>query len=143
MVYAKKTTVKSSKSVGDIEKLLMKNKSQRFIHDFNPTNGVVKLAFTFEDTAIRMSLKLPVTLPKGLNPTKKDENLYEQSKRTAYRQLLLCIKAKIEAVNCGLETVEQAFLPYIMIGPNEVMGDRVIPQIEKIKKNGDHVLLLS
>lgn len=55
---------------------------------------------------------------------------WEQGCRQRWRALALAIKAKLEAVECGIVTFDQEFLAHI-VGPNgKTVGDQIIPMIE-------------
>lgn len=47
---------------------------------------------------------------------------WEQACRQKWRALNLCIKAKLESVDAGIETFEDAFLAHVMLPTGETMG---------------------
>lgn len=61
---------------------------------------------------------------------------FEQAKRSRWRGLLLNIKAKFEAVDSGLETFEQAFLPHILLPDGMTVGEVMIPQVAQAYDSG-------
>jgi hypothetical protein len=55
--------------------------------------------------------------------------------------LFLCIKAKLESVESGIETFEEAFLAHVLT-PNGTVYDQVHPRLAEIAKTGQMVPLL-
>lgn len=54
----------------------------------------------------------------------------KQTERTNWRALLMVIKAKLESVASGIETLEEAFLSQVVAPDGRTYGDHVIPAIE-------------
>lgn len=54
---------------------------------------------------------------------------WEKACRQRWRALALCIKAKLEAVECGITTFESEFLAHIVLPNGETMADRALPYI--------------
>ncbi len=104
------------------------------------------VAFRLGDLVIRFVLPFPKRDDKkfthkkdgrtGLLKKCSDNEVakrYEQEVRSRWRALLLVVKAKLEAVECGISTIEREFLAFIVM-PNDVtLGDwlmaDVLPQI--------------
>ena len=60
---------------------------------------------------------------------KAAEDAYEQAVRQRWRALALVIKAKLEAVEAGISTVEREFLDAIMLPDGRTVGDWLGPQL--------------
>jgi hypothetical protein len=60
----------------------------------------------------------------------------EQSIRQRWRALSLVIKAKLEAVESTISTVETEFLPWMVLPNGETVGQWMMPQIEAIYQSG-------
>lgn len=60
----------------------------------------------------------------------------EQQERQRWRALVLIIKAKLEAVESGITTIEEEFLPHIVTPTGETFGQWAVPQIREMKKTG-------
>jgi len=69
--------------------------------------------------------------------------VYEQNVRQRWRALLLSIKAKLEAVDAGISTIEQEFLPFVVMPDGRTFSDHVLPQIESIASTGKMPKLLT
>jgi len=88
---------------------------------FGFTARKAMIGFALNDRAIRFELELP------------EGN--DQAIRQRWRALLLAIKSKLESVDCGIETFEEAFLAHIVMpGTGETMGAHLIPQLEHLTK---------
>jgi len=62
---------------------------------------------------------------------------WEQSVRQRWRALALVIKAKLEAVETGITTFEEEFMPHILLPNGETVAQHMIPQIEQAYKTGE------
>lgn len=55
----------------------------------------------------------------------------ERNERSSWRALFFAIKSRLESVDYGIETFEQAFLAHIVVGKNgKTIGDSLIPQLQ-------------
>ena len=55
------------------------------------------------------------------------QKAYEQAERQAWRALLLVIKAKLEAVEAGITSIEQEFLPNMVLPETPPSGRTCCP----------------
>ncbi|WP_210386043.1 hypothetical protein [Phyllobacterium sp. SYP-B3895] len=69
--------------------------------------------------------------PSGKWARTKDQQLqaWEQACRSRWRALLLSIKAKLESVEAGIETFEDAFLAHIQMPDGLSVSEHVRPRI--------------
>ena len=111
MAYAKGTAVAVDRSRADIEKLLDKAGATTRAHLTDAERAVVM--FEMRDRRVRFTLPLP-SADEFRSPRRKSrlqlEGAREQRVRELWRSLLLTIKAKLESVESGIETFEEAFL---------------------------------
>ena len=60
----------------------------------------------------------------------------EQGKKRVYRALLLVIRAKMESIESGIETMEQAFLSHLLLtdqsGNQATVYETLKPRIERL-----------
>jgi hypothetical protein len=49
---------------------------------------------------------------------------------------LLCIKAKLEAVEAKIETFEEAFLAHVVLPDGKTVGEHALPAVAAIYKGG-------
>ena len=137
MAYAKGTTVSIEKSQLEIRELLRRNGADEFAQ--YEGKNVAKLSF-------RLAEKFHVLFEVPL-PNREDFATYTQQGRIwrrvehqidkafhdeckrRWRSLLLCIKAKLEAAETGISTVEKEFLPFIVMGDGRTFAEHVIPRL--------------
>ena len=137
--YAEKTSVSVDKSRAEIEKNLMRYGATAFSYAMRntPTNAKAVIQFEHNEKVVQFALPLPELVKFSQTPTGLDREPdvqlkhWEQACRQRWRSLNLCIKAKLEAVECEITTFEQEFLAHIVIpGTGETIGSHVIPKIE-------------
>jgi len=127
--FAKETTVSTEKSRAEIEMTLRRYGASEFHSGWKAEAAMI--AFRLGDLFIRFTLPLPKNSERRFTH-KKDRygrdvkrgeqqaiQEWEQEIRQRWRALGLVIKAKLEAVECGISSVEQEFLAFIVM-PNEL-----------------------
>jgi len=125
--YASNTEVPSDRSRLDIERVLMNHGARGF--GYETDTGRVMITFRVLNeigalVAVQISLTMPcqddeefTKTPTGKNRSENQAYAaYEQACRSSWRQLLLIIRAKMEAVAAGISTIEREFMPDIVIG---------------------------
>ena len=117
MPYASETRVPVSKTRLEIETLLQKHKCEAFAIAYADQPRKVQIEFQMNGRRIRFGLPLP--------PLGKD-----QHERARWRGLLLAIKAKLDSVERGIESFDQAFLPHIVMPDGRTFGEISVPQLE-------------
>ena len=97
------------------------------------------------DRQIRFILPLPSKDEKQFWYTperrnkRSDEQAYaawEQACRSKWRSLFLIIKAKLEAVESGISTVEREFFYDIVLPDGKTVGEWMAPQLEAAYESG-------
>lgn len=134
--YAEKTGVPSDRSRAEIERTLTRYGATAFGYMTNPAEAVI----VFEIANRRVMFRLPMpdrrsrlfthTPAKGLR--RSDDaaaEAYELGIRQRWRALALVIKAKLEAVEAGIATVEQEFLAHIVLPNGTTVGEWAAPQL--------------
>lgn len=101
MVYAVGTKVSIDKTRMEIETTVAKAGATHYGTFSEP--GSAMIAFRLKDRNIRFNLPIPA-------------KMNDQAKRSRWRAMLLVIRAKLESVESGIETVEEAFLANIVVG---------------------------
>lgn len=145
MSYAGNTTVSVEKSKGEIEAILRRYGASQFMAGWSDTISVI--GFVIEGRQIKMTLPLPdphdrefTCTPTGKKRSNEGaaERAWEQACRSRWRALLLVVKAKLEAVEVGISTVEEEFLAWTVVpGANgETVYDRVGPEILEAISSG-------
>jgi hypothetical protein len=98
MTFARRTTVTVEKSRAEIEHVVKRYGAKGFISGWQGDR--VRIEFLAGDRHIRMSMTEPPA---------------EQPRRSKWRSLLLLVKAKLEAVDAKITTLEEAFLGDIVM----------------------------
>lgn len=142
--YARETTVPVSKSRAEIEAVVVRYGATAFNSGWKEDAAMI--GFRIDNLSVRFILPLPKRDDKKFTHKEKDrygyeakrtelqaEQAYEQDVRQRWRALLLTIKAKLEAVECQISTLEEEFLAHIVLPSNQTLGgwimDNAMPQI--------------
>jgi hypothetical protein len=127
MAYAETTKVPVTQTKSEIDGLLRKYKATATAVFEEETRAAI--AFQMRERRIMFHLPLD----------KKDN---DQKRRARWRGLLLCIKAKLESVDAGIESFEDAFLAHVMMPDGLTVSQHTRPRIEAAYKSGDMQPLL-
>ena len=128
-------------SEAEIKKTLRKYGAEGYMSGFRDNQALI--AFQVRGKSVRFVLTLPSPTEKQFTEYQLGRSfkttytrtpdaakkLYEQACRQRFRALALCIKAKMEAVECGIVTFEQEFLAHFVMPDGRNLGDHVIPQL--------------
>lgn len=87
-----------------------------------------------------MEVKEGVTRNKRNMPLTKKQ--IENEDRRLWRCLLLLVKGNLEAVESGIVTLQEVFLPFTVLADGRTMGEVAIPQIAKYNEKGQMPPLL-
>lgn len=139
--YAQTTEVPVEKSRLEIERTLRKYGADAFA--YAEEGRRVRLGFRMAGRQFRFELELPD--PRSTRFTHSSRGArapavalaaWEQGCRSAWRALALVIKAKLEAVDAGISTLEDEFLANLILPNRETVGDWIRPQVEEAYKVG-------
>lgn len=138
--YASQTNVSSELSRLEIEKTLIRYGAENFA--YATMQGKAVIGFTMCDRQIKFMLPLPMLNEFALTPTgrTRTENsqyeAWEQACRQRWRALNLVIKAKLEAVECGISVFEDEFMANIVLPGGGTVSDFMKPQIDQAYISG-------
>lgn len=150
--YAHGTMIDPAKSRAAIEHELARYGATSFGYFQQGPRAVI--LFELADRRIRMDLPLPTVdqlaaeevevnqfkrAPRGRAAAEK---LRPQLERERWRALYLIVKAKLEAVTSGLRTIEEEFLPDIVLPSGETVGQWLRPQLAIAYQGGEMPPLL-
>ena len=139
--YAANTSVSSELSRLEIEKTLIRYGADNFA--YATSAGKALIGFTMYERQIKFILPLPDKNDFRLTPTgrTRTENsqyeAWEQACRQRWRALNLVIKAKLEAVECGISVFEDEFMSNIVLPGGQTVGDFMKPQIAQAYISGE------
>ena len=123
--FAAQTKVPVSKTRVDIEKLVRRYGAKGFMSGYQ--DKVAHIEFLCADRHVRLSVVVP-------------DN--EQEARQKWRALLLVIKAKLESVDAGIATFEEAFATDIVLPDGKTVWEHVREPIELAYSTGKSTPLL-
>lgn len=148
--YAAETSVSCEKSRMEIEQTLRRYKAEKFgyadlgdraIIGFQMCGRVIRFALPVPD---RAEFKTHLLRGQQHNSTPdRQQRDWEQACRQRWRALALVIKAKLEAVECGITLFEEEFLAHIVLPNGQTFGEYAIPQIAKAYETRDMPPLLT
>lgn len=146
--YAAKTEVPAEKSRMEIERTLTRYGADQFMYGWKDDGAI--LGFRAMQRQVKFFLPLPdrhnrefTHSSRGLRTASSQEALYDQACRQRWRALALVIKAKLEAVECGISEFENEFLANIILPDGQQVGQWLRPQIALAYERGDMPALLS
>jgi len=146
--YAAETTVASDRSRAEIERILERWGATSFMYGWQRDRAII--AFELQDRRIRFELPMPgrddrafTRTPTGLmRGEKARQEAYEQAVRQRWRALALVIKAKLEAVESHISTLEDEFMAHIVLPSGETISEVMTPQIAESYRTGQMPALL-
>lgn len=147
MAYAENTEVAVEKSIGEIVTLVKKAGAQRIAQAETPEGLAIQ--FFLAGRMIRFRVNMPpiADMPtrdgRGAALTAKArEAKLAQRHRQRARGLLLVIKAKLESVASGIETLDEAFLANVVMLDGKTVMEHALPSIESSYRDGKQPMLL-
>lgn len=119
--YAEKTGVGADRSRVEIERILSRYGADQFMYGTKPDMAVI--AFRAQGRHVRFALPFPDV--SQFQKTRRGarhiqahiDQARDQDIRQRWRALALAIKAKLEAVECGITQFEEEFYAHIVL-PN-------------------------
>lgn len=141
MTYAKDTTVSVEASRAEIERILRRYKAEGFYYASEADRAMI--AFRMAGRMVRFTIKLPdrndrafTIHSRGARAPDAAEKLWEQACRQKWRALALVIKAKLEAVEAGITTVEDEFLAATLLADGRTYGEHAKAELDRIYAEG-------
>lgn len=144
--YAQNTSVPADRSRAEIDKILTRYGASGFGYSWErrevPINPVpvygpkteqrdfAAIVFQFKERRVRLDVPMPTAREAGT------AERAERATRQRWRALLLVIKAKLEAVESGISTLEQEFLAHVVTESGRTIGEIIIPQISEAVQAG-------
>lgn len=150
--YASETSVPIERSRAEIEETLRRYGASEFHSGWKPDAAMI--GFRIGDLFIRFVLPFPSRVDKRFTHKKirgheakmseqQQHKAYEQDLRSRWRALLLVIKAKLEAVECGISSIEQEFLSFIVLPNQQTMGEWIAETAMPAIRSGKMPLALT
>ena len=146
MAYATTTKVPIARTRDEIEGVLTRYGATGFGYAWEGDRSMV--AFNIEGRRVQIMLVMPPiedyarTAGNARRTTSSQQSAWEQACRSRWRSLLLIIKAKLEAVESGITTLESEFLANIVLPDGSTVGQVLAPQIDETYATGKMPALL-
>lgn len=142
--YASETNVSVEKSRAEIETVLTRYGADQFCYAIDSTAGKASIHFRCHGRYVRFYLSVPSKDDKqfvrdGRGKIRGPEyraKMWEQACRSRWRSLCLCIKAKLEAVRCGITEFEVEFMAHVLLPNGQTVGQVMTPQIANAYETG-------
>lgn len=134
MTYAEDTKVAPERTLSEIQSILKRYGATKYA--LLDEGDSVAIAFEMKDRRCKMVLTLPKienykwTETGRTRTASVQRSEWEQACKSKYRSLLLVIKAKLESIESGIETFDQAFMAHIMLPNGRTVGEQLIPQVK-------------
>lgn len=140
--YARDTSVTVRRSQAELGDILERYGARRQMFGTDDDTGTAMIAFQIDDKSVRMQLPLPAKHEFALTDAgrarsaESQRTAWEQACRSRWRVLVLVVKAKLEAVECGISTIEREFLPDLMLPSGRTVGEEIMPEITEFYVSG-------
>jgi hypothetical protein len=99
--------------------------------------------FRLQGRAVRFILVMPdpnarefTHHSRGMRTPDAAAKAWEQATRQRWRALALVIKAKLEAVDAGITTVEDEFLAHTLLPSGQTVGEWAKPEVDRVYLEG-------
>lgn len=140
--YSSSTTVAVSKTRGELEALLKNRGAEGFGYAWKGRDCVVSFQLNGRLILYRIPMPDRADVRFTHSPAGRCRKLdsahaaWEQSERQIWRALLLVVRAKIEAVEAGISTIEQEFLAWTSLPNGSTVHEWLEPQIATLGRDG-------
>lgn len=138
MTYARETRVPVDATAAEIQRLVGRYGARKFAHMTDEDEHRAVIMFSLNDRSFRFVLPLPTITDEAIRLTPETKKLrslqvmraaYEQAVKQRWRALLLVIRAKFEAIEAGITTVEEEFLAQTMTAEGSTVWEQLGPQL--------------
>lgn len=137
--YAEDTEVSVERSQQELSSLLRKAGADQVVSAWDAEHGA---GVRFRLNGIYAQLIVPGITPKRdrelrlRRPSWTDLQRREQEERRCWRALLLLVKAKLEAVQSEITTVEREFMPDLLLADGRRLEQWAAPALAEMYETG-------
>ena len=139
--FAQGTIVSPEKTLNEIQALIKRYGATKFA--YGEEENRVGVTFEMKNRRVRFVMPLPTKDAGKLTGSNQfgykgqfSPGKYEQAIRARWRALLLTIKAKLESVESGIETFEEAFMGQIVLPNQQTVSEWLKPQLNAAYEGG-------
>jgi hypothetical protein len=132
--YAADTSVPVERSRAEVERILRRYGASTFAYGWEGSRSVIQ--FDYSGRRIRIVMDMPDPAEFHKTPTGQRRSAsaaqvaWEKACRQRWRAFVLVIKAKLEAVESGITTVEDEFLAWTVLPDGRTFGEWARPQLD-------------
>lgn len=133
-LYMESTKIPAERTAQEIAHLLGQAGASSILTEYRERK-VIGIGFRIHIAGNDVPFLLPVRsdsiflhLQKRRSPANRMKNTdpdRQQADRVAWRQILRWVQAQLALIETGMVRVEEVFLPYCQMGPNETLFDRI------------------
>lgn len=142
--YAEGTTVSIESSQAEVARLVTRYGARKYASGVGEDRGLAVIQFEAHDRRVQFRLHLPDPASREfthngrghLRTALQRQNAYQAECRRLWRSLVMVIKAKLESVESGIETFEEAFLANVVLPGGMTVGEYMTPQIAESYRTG-------
>jgi hypothetical protein len=133
MSYAKNTIVSIDQSQMEIQKLLQRYGATQFAIDWEKA----QILFKLQTRSVRIQVQYPLKSAFEYTPThikRQPDQLkkaFDQACRQRWRALVLVLKAKLEAIESEITTLDHEFLSFFVLKNGQTVAENIIPQLQQ------------
>lgn len=147
MVYAVGTSVSLNNSLAELEKVVRKAGFHSFMQGVADDRIVIAFS-SAEGRQVRFIVPLmpigddlfahmrDVSRAYGTRQPKNHSEAFDQHRRQIGRALVLTVKAKIECIEAGIETFDDAFMAHLALPDGSTVGTWVRRGMQQIEATG-------
>lgn len=142
--YAANTEVSEEKSRAEIETILRRYGADAFSYGWEADRAII--TFRAHDRVIKFEIPMPQRSEfveykdrYGYMKARSDNAVWtewQKARRQRWRALALVVKAKLEAVECGISEFELEFLANIVLPDGSTVGKFVLPKVAEAYVTG-------
>jgi hypothetical protein len=135
MPYASETKVPMNRTKDEIERTVRKAGATSFgtMQDAK----LIVVAFVMKERTIRFSVRMPTFSDPNISRTSTGRprsvggmaDAFGQEERRLWRAILLVIRGKLESIETGIESLDEAFLPHVVMADGKTVAEHTIPMI--------------
>jgi hypothetical protein len=146
--YAADTSVPVERSRADVERILRRYGASSFAYGWEGSRSVIQFDYSGRRMRIVMSMPDPSSAEFQKTPAGQRRSpsaaqvAWEKACRQRWRAFVLVIKAKLEAVESGITTVEDEFLAWTVLPDGRTFGEWARPQLDAAYSGGSMPALL-
>lgn len=140
--YAQDTQVSTDRSRTEIERLLVRYGASAFGYAWEGDANVI--SFKLGERHVRIFVPMPTPDDPVIAQTETgkrrgltaQQNAHDQEVRRRWRAVVLIVRAKLEAIESGITTLEREFLSDIVMPNNQTVSQWLAPQLDTAYRSG-------